>query len=137
MSDAELDTEKRKLPRLLCDDAFGDSTLHFGTTKISVKSINFNHKGICVYSYQRLPDTPPEKISFTYKSHAKELSINGLLCEVVYSQFTEAGDQFGIRFLLNEASKDLQKNLHLIEEQLEANASSEDRYGLFGVGVSD
>jgi hypothetical protein len=123
-------TNKRTLVRLLCNASFGDSVLTCAEQSFVAKSINYNHQGICVFTYQRIPDVDTLEISFSYQQDGEEVSVSNIPCQVVYALFTETGDQFGLRFLWDDFDSATQNQLKRIEALLEKNTDDQNRYGL-------
>lgn len=123
-------TNKRKLVRLLCNASFGDSVLTCSEQSFVAKSINYNHQGICVFTFQRIPEVDTLEIGFFYQQGNEEVVVDKIPCQVVYALFTETGDQFGLRFLWDDIDPAVQERLRRIEALLEKNSDDQDRYGL-------
>lgn len=123
-------TNKRKLVRYLCNASFGDSVLTCGEKSFVARSINYNHLGICVFTFQRIPDVDTFEIGFTYQNEDEEIALSNIPCQVVYALFTETGDQFGLRFLWDEVEPEVQNQLKRIEALLDKQTDDQDRYGL-------
>ncbi len=123
-------TERRANPRYLCDDRFCDARLHYEGQSFSVTAINFNREGLGVFATEHLPNTQSIAVSFSF-SDQSTMDIGPMECEVVYSQDTEVGDQYGLKFLSETIDSATHSKLQAIEKALACNDNQEDRYGLF------
>ncbi|MEC8427339.1 MAG: hypothetical protein VXZ35_02855 [Pseudomonadota bacterium] len=130
MTDANY-SEQRSLPRHLCNDQFSSSTLEIDDVTYQLQSINFHHQGIGLFGPERLPAAGNCAISFSYQDEDSALQIEQLPCILIYSNETEVGNQYGIRFNLNHIDQETLSKLLDIEKRLESSEDSSGRYGLF------
>lgn len=128
--------ERRKIPRYLCSDKFSDSCLYVGTDKFSLVSINYNRRGIGLFSHQHISGLNEQDtcfISFQLETEEETIIIDKIVCTIINIYETEVGHQFGIKF---NTEKDpigaRYKRLEAIELALETQNNQEDRYGLLG-----
>ncbi|OZG74696.1 hypothetical protein BTA51_06860 [Hahella sp. CCB-MM4] len=123
-------TEKRELPRLLCPPAFSNSLLEIGGAQYEADSINFNRNGLGIFVNGRLPNVDGGMVSFQFEREDRQLiEITGLPFELVYSNETEVGSQYGLKFETGGVSDDVKEALREIEIELGRQATM-NRYGL-------
>ena len=92
--------EKRNIPRLLCDNNFGEYTVSIDGNVFLAKAINFNHKGLALYTDNPLPDIDFARISFTYHNENEDISIVDLPARFIHAKESDDGWQYGISFQL-------------------------------------
>ncbi len=120
--------DKRRLPRYLCSELFSDTVMHFmGDIHVMV-SVNFNHKGIALYSPNRLQEQSECYLSFQYNLDNRLIVLNQIPAIIRYRFETEVGHQYGIQFNIEQfRDLDLDK-LKQIEHDLASHQSIEDRW---------
>lgn len=123
--------EKRHLPRLLCDDNFSVSQLNYCADCYVLQSINYHHQGIGLFSSDRLPVEKECTINFCYKNDEACIAVVELPCIVLRSHETDAGNQYGIEFVVDTLSPEVLEQLIKIEQYLLLQQHQDDRYGLF------
>lgn len=124
--------DKRSLPRLLCDEYFSDCSVSINGVTHTVSSINFHHRGMALFSANRLPDFKQATLSFDYKSPDVQISIQNLEFTLTHAVDMDVGSQYGLAFNYDTvAGTQLEANLKAIEKQLSVNDPGRDRYGLF------
>ncbi|MDX1452786.1 MAG: PilZ domain-containing protein [Oleiphilaceae bacterium] len=123
-------TERRANVRLLCDERFQNLLLHIQEGDYPVTAINFNRAGIGVFTSKHLPDFTHAELSFTFATEPP-LRLQSIPCEAVYSQDTEVGDQYGLRFVDKQIPAATLERLEQIELLAAESNDEQDRYGLF------
>ncbi len=122
--------DKRLLPRHLCTDKFSNSLLEYESESVQIQSINYNHRGIALFSMNPLPKLDACHISFSYSTGNKTLRIERLPCFFRHVNEMDIGSQYGIEFDL-VTGHSFKHLLLEIEQRLEENVNNGDRYGLF------
>jgi hypothetical protein len=120
--------EKRQFPRYLCPDEFSDTVLYLAGHIYTLVSVNFNHRGMALYSHQRLPETTACYLSFQYRLEHQLIVINQLPSIICYRVETEVGHQYGIKFDRSQLNEDYQTQLLQIEQHLVELQSSDNRW---------
>lgn len=125
-------TEKRELPRLLCDDNFSQCVVIVKEDNIPVQAINFHHRGIALYTATPLPNVETANFSFIYQYGEEEIHIMELPIRFVHVNEMDIGCQYGACFQVNNPEHEpITEKLKRIEKILETNSKTNDRYGLF------
>ncbi|PIP81373.1 MAG: hypothetical protein COW84_00175 [Gammaproteobacteria bacterium CG22_combo_CG10-13_8_21_14_all_40_8] len=125
-------SEKRAIPRLLCDSHFSDTLITTDSLQYCLISINYHRQGMAVFTPKRMPEIEKGKVSFEYKISDKKWSIENLPFSFKHKHETENGSQYGIEFKLDRKTKEgVLEDLKAIEEALEKSQNPEDRYGIF------
>ncbi|MFT4764218.1 MAG: hypothetical protein ACI9OH_001312 [Oleispira sp.] len=126
--------EKRQLPRLLCDDNFSFCRLNYSDDSYILQSINYHHQGIGLFCSDRLPIDEKCTINFFYKNDSANIEISELPCIVLRRHETDAGNQYGIEFRLDNIKPEMLAQLMKVEHYLLLQQNdSDDRYGIFSL----
>ncbi len=128
----KIDAEKRKLPRLLCDDNFSQCVVIVKDDSIPVQAINFHRRGIALYTPTPLPNVKSAKISFIYRYDEEEIHILELPFRFAHINEMDVGCQYGACFQTKDSQQEfITEKLIEIEKLLKENSNTNDRYGLF------
>ena len=125
-------TEKRNLPRLLCDDNFSQCIVIFKESNTPAQAINFHHRGIALYTPTPLQNVESADISFIYAYDDEKITITGLPIRFVHINEMDVGCQYGASFQTKDAQHSaIIEKLKRIEHFLKIHNETNDRYGLF------
>jgi hypothetical protein len=123
-------TEKRQLPRILCSDTFSQSCVELNSHIYTAQSINYNRHGMTIFCSDRFPEITYCQISFRYQSTDAYIEIEKLSCIIAWTNETEIGNQYGIKFQAPPSNGDVDIKLKKIETGLKSEKKNGDRYGL-------
>ncbi len=124
--------DKRSLPRLLCDEYFSDCSIEVDGSTHKVTSVNFHHRGMALFTSDRLPEFKHALLSFEYTSPDLKIAIQRLEFTVTHALDMDVGSQYGIAFNYDSMQgTQMEDNLKAIEKRLTINDPGPDRYGLF------
>ncbi|MEE4245703.1 MAG: PilZ domain-containing protein [Kangiellaceae bacterium] len=121
--------DKRRHPRYLCTDSFGDTTVKHEDDIYTFMSINFSRSGIAIYSHLRLPEFTDCTLSFDINDDDFQVSIMNIDAAVRYRYETETGHQYGVEFT-ERAIAQFNDQLNSIEAYLKAHDNPENRWGI-------
>ncbi|MYM63758.1 hypothetical protein [Pseudomaricurvus sp. HS19] len=120
---------KRHLPRWLCDPDFKVSVLIDGHHYDTV-ALNYNHVGMGLFRYERLPEASQCTVSLSYNSDPIQLKDELIPATIVYANETEVGSHYGLKFNLETVGTRLLLALQEVDRLLGERENHSDRYGV-------
>ncbi len=124
--------DKRQRARYLCDEYFSSCIFISNNEEFEVTAIDFSKEGMGFFSTDHIPESGSVTVCFIYRSPTLALEFNALPCTIVYSNQTEVGTQFGVRFEIDQLPLQDKFALEEIESSIALLDDPEDRYHLFG-----